>query len=106
MRESKGVAKLVSSHMKKVGSRLPRTCHLIKIKHQLHIGHHFFVLILQNARYHPVLVNINCSEYQFCLLLQNASSHPVLVVIKMDSASKYWKIRMGKNLLQGISMGG
>ena len=33
MRESKGMAKLVSSHMKKVGSRLPRTNHLFKIKH-------------------------------------------------------------------------
>ena len=100
VRESKGMAKLVSSHMKKVGSRLPRACHLIKIKHQLHIiGHRFFVLIIQNARYLPVLVNIICIGHQyFVLLLQNASSHPVLVVIKMDSASKYWKIRMGKNL--------
>ena len=37
------MAKLVSSHMKKVGSRLPRTRHLFKIKHQLHIGRQYFV---------------------------------------------------------------
>ena len=80
VRESKGMAKLVSSHMKKVGSRLPRTCHLFKIKHQLHIRHRFLFWYYKMPDITPcswistaVSINFVC-YYKMPVLTQCSSS--------------------------------